>query len=73
VATNTTEPQKTPEPLAVSQRQAAAHLGIGITKLRELIADGELDTLPIGRRRPVVYSSLVAYVDRQRQRGRHAS
>jgi excisionase family DNA binding protein len=41
-------------------------LGIGKTKLYELIATGELETIHIGRRRLVLRSSIDAMIQRLR-------
>jgi len=38
--------------------------GIGKTTLYELIAEGELNTVKIGRRRFVVDSSITSYIER---------
>ena len=43
---------------------AARQLGIGRTRMFQLIGDGELDTVTIGRRRLVPLTSLRSYVDR---------
>jgi excisionase family DNA binding protein len=45
-------------PILCSQAVAGAMLGIGKTKLGELIASGELDTVRIGSRRLVKIASI---------------
>ena len=61
-------------PLALSLTDAAQALGIGSTKLGQLVASGELPTVSIGRRRLVLAEDLTAYVValRKQQRGRIA-
>lgn len=49
--------------LAVSVKTARTMLDIGNTKIWELIKDGRLQTIKIGRKRLVVYSSLLALVE----------
>lgn len=46
------------EPILCSQAEAGKMLAIGKTKLSELIADGEIETVKIGTRRLVKISSL---------------
>jgi hypothetical protein len=50
------------KPLAVSIKRACATLGIGSTKMWELIGAGRVKTISIGRRRLVVFASLEALV-----------
>jgi excisionase family DNA binding protein len=52
------------EPLAVSPRQACLLLGIGNTRLYQLIADGELVTYHEGRARRITMASIRARVAR---------
>ena len=47
------------EPILCSQAEAGKILAIGKTKLSELIAEGELETIRIGARRLVKISSLM--------------
>lgn len=54
-----------PERLALPVREAAHALGIGTTKLRELIASGELGHLRVARRLLVPREELEAYIKRQ--------
>jgi hypothetical protein len=46
------------EPIAVTVAEAKHLSGLGHTKLWELIGDGTLQTVSIGRRRLVIYASL---------------
>ena len=46
------------EPILCSQAEAGRMLAIGKTKLGELIADGELETIRIGARRLVKIASV---------------
>jgi hypothetical protein len=46
------------KPLAVPVKTARGLLGIGNTKMWELIKDHRVDTIRIGRKRLVVYDSL---------------
>lgn len=50
------------KPLAVSIRRACAVLGIGNTKMWELIGAERVKTISIGRKRLVVFASLEALV-----------
>jgi excisionase family DNA binding protein len=52
------------EPLAVSPRQACVLLGVGTTRLYQLIRDGELVTYHEGRARRVTMASIRARVAR---------
>jgi len=57
-----------PGPLLDSVPGAQARLGgIGRSQLYELLAQGELESVKIGRRRMITVASMVAYVDRQTQ------
>jgi excisionase family DNA binding protein len=47
-------------PLAVSVKAACKLTGIGRTLMFELIKDGRVGAIKIGRRRLVIYASLVA-------------
>ena len=55
----TTETTPTP-PLAVTVQTARRLSGLGRTKIFELIGTGELESIAIGRRRLIRYSSLEA-------------
>jgi excisionase family DNA binding protein len=52
------------ERLAYGPDEAAAALGIGRTKVFELVSQGELISVKIGRRRLIPVVSVNAYMDR---------
>ena len=52
------------QPLALSINETAASLGLGRTKVYELINDGQLKTVKVGRRTLVVMASIAAIVER---------
>jgi excisionase family DNA binding protein len=52
--------------LAVRVSRAMEVLGIGKTKLYDLIADGELETVKVGRRTLIVQASIDAFFERIR-------
>jgi hypothetical protein len=56
--TNGLPPNERPKPLAVTVGNARELLGIGETKMWELIAQKRVATFNIGRRRLVVFESL---------------
>lgn len=51
-------------PLAVSPREACRLLSVGITRLYELIGNGELESYKDGGARRVTTKSIVARVER---------
>lgn len=53
-------------PIAVSVAEACRLTGLGRTRIYQAMADRELDSLKIGRRRLVLVVSLHAFVDRHR-------
>lgn len=56
-----------PEPLLVKINDAARMLAVGRTKLRELIAEGEIDVVEIDANLPrISVESLKEFVARQR-------
>jgi hypothetical protein len=55
--TNSNEMRDT-KPLAVSVKLACKLIGVGNTKMWELIKAGRVNTVSIGRRRLVLYASL---------------
>jgi|1186.fasta_scaffold25362_3 excisionase family DNA binding protein len=55
------------EPLLYRPEAAAAVLGIGRSKLFELITQGQIETVQIGRARRVPAQALEDYVTRLRQ------
>lgn len=54
------------EPICVRVNDAARMIGIGRTKLYELIATGEVETVKIGKATRITTASLRGLVDRQR-------
>jgi excisionase family DNA binding protein len=57
------------EPLLLDVREAASVLGIGRSTLYELIADGEIEVVHIGRAARVPVAALHEFVDRCRTSG----
>jgi excisionase family DNA binding protein len=57
------------EPLLLDVREAASVLGIGRSTLYELIADGEIEVVHIGRAARVPVAALHEIVDRCRTSG----
>jgi excisionase family DNA binding protein len=53
------------EAYAVPAKKAAPSIGIGMTRLYELIKSGEIESYRDGKARKIVVASLKAYVDRQ--------
>jgi len=51
-------------PLAVKPREACRLLSVGITRLYELIAAGELETFKDGSSRKITTRSIIARVER---------
>lgn len=51
-----------PERLVYTREEAAAALGIGLTKLKEMIHSGEIRSVKIGRLRRITKSSLEEYL-----------
>ncbi len=58
--------QQPVEPICVRVNDAARMIGIGRTKLYELIATGELERVKIGKATRITTASLHDLVDRQR-------
>ena len=58
--------QRTVEPICVRVNDAARMIGVGRTKLYELISSGELETVKIGKATRVTTASLHELVRRQR-------
>ena len=46
--------------------EAARQLGIGRSLLYELLADGQVESIHVGRLRRIPADALAAYIDRQR-------
>jgi excisionase family DNA binding protein len=57
------------EPICVRVNDAARMIGVGRTKLYELISSGELETVKIGKATRVTTASLHGLVDRRRVDG----
>ena len=58
------EPQQT-RPIAISPAEAARLVGLGKTKLYEVMGTGELPFLKIGTRRLIRVTDLEAWIERQ--------
>ena len=54
------------EPICVRINDAARMIGVGRTKLYELISSGELETVKIGKATRVTTASLYKLVERRR-------
>jgi hypothetical protein len=54
-----------PDPLAVTVEEGRRIIGLGTTKVWELIASGDLKSLRIGRRRLILYQSIRDLIARQ--------
>ncbi len=54
-----------PEELLVNVVEAARRLGIGRSKLYQLLGAGEIASLRIGKSRRVVVADLAAFVERR--------
>lgn len=55
------------DPICVRTNEAAQMIGVGRTKLYELIAAGEIDTIKLGKSTRVTTASLHDLVRRQRE------
>jgi len=70
---NMTQQQEvSPKPLLLNISQAAQMLGLGHTKLYELIANEGLPVVRFGRAVRVPYSSLQDWIKRREEQGRSA-
>ncbi|ANY21140.1 Helix-turn-helix domain protein [Tsuneonella dongtanensis] len=58
--------QQTVEPICVRVNDAARMIGVGRTKLYELISSGELETVKLGKATRVTTASLHELVERHR-------
>ncbi|MCC6478320.1 MAG: helix-turn-helix domain-containing protein [Sphingomonadaceae bacterium] len=58
--------QQSVEPICVRVNDAARMIGVGRTKLYELIACGELETIKIGKATRITTASLHRLVERHR-------
>lgn len=62
-----------PEKILYTTEEAAASLSIGVTKTKELLRDGDLRSIKIGRHRRVPVSALKEFVvlkEMEQDRGR---
>ncbi|MFQ3895928.1 excisionase [Sphingobium sp. GW456-12-10-14-TSB1] len=55
-----------PDPICVRVNEAARMIGVGRTKLYELIAAGEIETVKLGKATRITTASLHDLVRRQR-------
>ena len=58
--------QQSVEPICVRVNDAARMIGVGRTKLYELISSGELETIKLGKATRVTTASLHKLVERHR-------
>jgi excisionase family DNA binding protein len=56
-----------PDPICVRVNDAARMIGVGRTKLYELIAAGEIETVKLGKATRITIASLHDLVRRQRR------
>ncbi|WP_157219341.1 helix-turn-helix domain-containing protein [Flavisphingomonas formosensis] len=56
---------QSPEPVTVRIPEAMRMLGLGRSKLYELIGDGQIATIKVGRSRLVVMRSIHDFVEQQ--------
>ncbi len=61
------------QPLLYRPEQAAEAIGLGRSKIFQLIASGEIETVRIGRSRRIPRQALEDYVERLRQGSRPAA
>ncbi len=54
------------EALLLRPEEAAARLHVGRSTVFELMADGQLESIKIGRSRRIPHAALVAFVERLR-------
>ena len=52
--------------LLLTVSEAARQLGIGRSLLYELLAEGQVESIHVGRLRRIPIDALAAYIDRQR-------
>lgn len=57
------ETAEPPSRMLYSLQEAASQLGIGMTKLAELLRNEEIQSVCIGKRRLVRHEALLNYVD----------
>lgn len=58
-------PHRSPEPICVRVNEAARMIGVGRTKLYELIAAGEVKTVKLGKATRITTASLQDLVRRR--------
>mgnify|MGYP003114772754 FL=1 len=58
-----------PDPICVRVNDAARMIGVGRTKLYELIAAGEVETVKLGKSTRITTASLHDLIRRQREAG----
>lgn len=58
-----------PDPICVRVNDAARMIGVGRTKLYELIAAGEVETVKLGKSTRITTASLHDFIRRQRGAG----
>ena len=58
-----------PDPICVRVNDAARMIGVGRTKLYELIAAGEVETVKLGKATRITTASLHDLIRRQREAG----
>jgi excisionase family DNA binding protein len=58
---------ETDDRLLLTVAEAARRLGIGRSLLYELLADGQVESIHVGRLRRIPTDALLTYVDRQRR------
>lgn len=55
-----------PKPLTVKVETAMRMLGLGRTKFYELVGEGEIETIKVGKSRLVIFDSLQRFVASRR-------
>lgn len=61
--------RSSPDPICVRVNDAARMIGVGRTKLYELIAAGEVETVKLGKSTRITTASLHDLIKRQRGAG----
>jgi excisionase family DNA binding protein len=57
--------QTLPTTSAVSRREFARQLGIGISTVKPLLAKGEIRSFQVGRRRLIPVAEIAAFIERR--------
>jgi excisionase family DNA binding protein len=60
-------PSSTPDPICVRVNDAARMIGVGRTKLYELIAAGEVEMIKLGKSTRITTTSLHELIERLRR------